>query len=411
MSDSPAGWSKATLADVAKWGSGGTPRARDPKYYGGSIPWAVIGDLNDSLVSRTRSKVTEAAIKDSSAKIVPAGAVLIAMYGSIGKLGIAACEMATNQAIAHAIPHAVDNRYLFYYLLSQRNLLVGAGKGGTQQNISQTVLRSWPIVFPESINEQRIIVDILDDHLSRLDAGMEQLSSARIRADAWFRGLADVLVWGQASPTQPIGELLREPMRNGRSDRRIQESQSGTRTLTITAVTRNEFIDKHTKLTTSSPEVAESLWLRRGDIFVQRANTPELVGTAARYSGPDRWAIFPDLLIRLRADERVIDSRYLVAAIRTERTHREFRTRAKGLAGSMPKIDQRTIATTVIPVPLLDEQLRVVESLRVAELALVRVREAIEKAQIRASHLRSAILAAAFSGRLTAEIAEELTSA
>ena len=175
-------WRNASLAEVAKWGSGGTPSAGNAAFYGGGIPWAVIGDLNDGVVTSTARTITEAGLKASAAKWVPSGAILIAMYGSIGKLGIVGEPLTTNQAIAFAVPGPeLEGRFLFYYLMSQRRLLDQQGKGATQRNISQTVLKPWPIPVP-ALAEQRRIVEILEEHLSHLDAAADYASAALARA-------------------------------------------------------------------------------------------------------------------------------------------------------------------------------------------------------------------------------------
>lgn len=95
-----------------------------------------------------------------------------------------------------------------------------------------------------------------------------------------------------------LGELLREPLRNGYSARAAADGN--TRVLTLTAVTTGEFLEGNTKLAKVPANKAADLWLESGDILVQRSNTPELVGTARMYRGPSKWAIFPDLLIRVR---------------------------------------------------------------------------------------------------------------
>lgn len=96
----PEGWTKTTLGAEFEWGSGGTPKSGVPVYYeNGSIPWLNISDLNDGLISYAEKKITELGLQESSAKIVPQGSVLIAIYGSIGKLGINTIPLATNQAI------------------------------------------------------------------------------------------------------------------------------------------------------------------------------------------------------------------------------------------------------------------------------------------------------------------------
>ena len=97
----PDGWEIKKMPQVVKWGSGGTPKATEKQYYdGGSIPWLVIGDLNDSIVSSSASKITELGLQNSSAKMIPVGTLLVAMYGSIGKLGITGIEWCTNRGMA-----------------------------------------------------------------------------------------------------------------------------------------------------------------------------------------------------------------------------------------------------------------------------------------------------------------------
>lgn len=132
------------LETLGEWSSGGTPKSDASEFYDGSIPWAVIGDLNDDVVSETRRTISELGLSSSSAKLVPKGTVLIGMYGSIGKLGLSGRPMTVNQAIACCTPHGGESaaRFLLSFLRCIRQELVGLGKGGAQQNISQTILKS-----------------------------------------------------------------------------------------------------------------------------------------------------------------------------------------------------------------------------------------------------------------------------
>jgi len=127
-------------------------------YYDGEIPWLMIEDLNDGIVSTSRKTITKAGLENSSAKLVPPGTLVIAMYGSIGKLGITSIECATNQAIAFCKcdREKVDVRYLYFYLLSIRDWLLSQGRGGTQQNITQEFLKNAPIKLPELLEQKRI---------------------------------------------------------------------------------------------------------------------------------------------------------------------------------------------------------------------------------------------------------------
>lgn len=176
MSESPNGWSYSTLEKIGTWGSGGTPKRTNKDYYDGPIPWLVIGDLNDGLVTKSKNTITELGLSNSSAKLLKEGTILIAMYGSIGKLGIAGIECATNQAIASCV---VDNEilsrnYLFYFLMSRRKQLLSLGKGGAQQNISQTVLKEYEVPIAP-LKEQIRIAHKLDHVLAKVGVAQTRL--------------------------------------------------------------------------------------------------------------------------------------------------------------------------------------------------------------------------------------------
>jgi len=78
VTDLPPGWVETTLGEAASWGSGGTPKAGDARYYGGGIPWAVIGDLNDAVVYATAKSITEAGLAEFGS--APALSPMPALY-------------------------------------------------------------------------------------------------------------------------------------------------------------------------------------------------------------------------------------------------------------------------------------------------------------------------------------------
>ncbi len=173
----PPGWVGTTLGEVAEWGSGGTPQRTNDEYYTqNGIPWLTIGDLNDDLVTSAKTHITEEGLKNSSAKLVPAGTIFFAMYGSIGKMGISGMDCATNQAIAFCFPlqSVIKKSFLFYLLKSERENLFAQGQGGAQQNISQTILKAHAILLPP-LPEQKRIADKLDTLLGRVETARERL--------------------------------------------------------------------------------------------------------------------------------------------------------------------------------------------------------------------------------------------
>ena len=158
----PDNWVWMTLGEVGTWQSGGTPSRSNKTYYGGNIPWLKTGDLNDGLISDIPESITEEAVANSSAKINPAGSVLIAMYGAtIGKLGILTFPATTNQACCACIEfNAITQLYLFYLLLSQRNGFIAKGGGGAQPNISKEIIVNTFIPLPPLSEQQRIVMEI-----------------------------------------------------------------------------------------------------------------------------------------------------------------------------------------------------------------------------------------------------------
>ncbi len=176
----PDNWEIKKMPQVVKWSSGGTPKATEKQYYdGGTIPWLIIGDLNDGIVTTSASKITELGLRNSSAKMIPVGTLLVAMYGSIGKLGITGIECCTNQAIAYAKElRGVTTKYMFYYMALMKSELISKGKGGTQKNISQTVLNSLDVIVPP-LDEQERIVSRIEELFSQLDSGVETLQKTK----------------------------------------------------------------------------------------------------------------------------------------------------------------------------------------------------------------------------------------
>lgn len=150
------------ISEIAETTSGGTPNRGMLEYYNGDIPWVKSGELKDGLITSCDEFITEAGLKNSSAKLFPKGTLLVAMYGAnIGKTGVLDFDATTNQAVCAIFPKVdISKDYLFWYFKQQRIDFIEAGKGGAQPNISQTVINNASIVVPDE-NTQRKIVDFL----------------------------------------------------------------------------------------------------------------------------------------------------------------------------------------------------------------------------------------------------------
>ena len=158
----PEGWCWRYLSDIGTWQSGATPSRGVKAYFGGSIPWLKTGDLNDDYVKDIPERITDKALKETSVKLNPEGSVLIAMYGAtIGKVGILTFPATTNQACcACSELCGVDNRFLFYFLISHKEEFIRQAGGGAQPNISKEVIVNTPIPVPPAEEQKRIVSEI-----------------------------------------------------------------------------------------------------------------------------------------------------------------------------------------------------------------------------------------------------------
>src|SRR5215217_4349696 len=96
----PHSWITTTLSEICLIYSGGTPDRKKASFYHGNIPWVKSGELNFNLIISSEEHISIAGIENSSARILPKGSLLVAMYGAtVGKLAILGIDAATNQAV------------------------------------------------------------------------------------------------------------------------------------------------------------------------------------------------------------------------------------------------------------------------------------------------------------------------
>ena len=153
-----------TLGEVAKKiSSGGTPKTTVSEYYNGEIPWLRTQEVGYGEIWDTSIKITEDAVKNSSAKWIPRDCVIIAMYGAtVGKVGINKIPLTTNQACSNIeVNEDIANyKYVYYCLLNQYEYIKSLGVG-SQTNINAQIVKKLKIPLP-SLEEQQRIVTILD---------------------------------------------------------------------------------------------------------------------------------------------------------------------------------------------------------------------------------------------------------
>ena len=444
-----AAWRIAKISDFAKTTSGGTPSRANPEFYTGNIPWIKSGDLNDGKVSEATEFITEEALKSSSAKLFPAGTLLIALYGAtIGKLGILTIDAATNQAVCGIfVPEGVETKYLFYFLLKHRRELIKQGAGGAQPNISQGIVRDVEVPIPP-LPEQRRIVARIEELFSRLDAGVAALRHAKAQLQRYRQSVLAAAVTGQLTQAwrerHPDFESAEELLKRILKQRREQWNGKGKYRDALEPDNPSEL-----------PEIpANWIWTTLDSLCISKVGNAfksaqfkdagvrllrgeNIEPGALRWSNTRYWpesniAEFQDLLVDqgdviIAMDRPLISSGLKVAVAKKEDTpcllvQRVTRLRpidpitstfiftnintkrfVDQLIGNqtgtqIPHITEKGIRCFAIPLPPLPEQHHIVAEVEARTTAIAHLEAELDRQISRASRLRQAILANAFSG-------------
>lgn len=158
---------KVTLGDVCNMKSGGTPSRSNVLYWQkGTIPWVKISDLDESVndyIYETEEYITKEGLASINHRLFKKGTLLLAMYGSVGKVGILGTEMSTNQAILGINPkkEKLDTKFLLYWFKSKQERLLNRAVGVALSNISKTIVSNLKIPLP-SLPVQKAIASQLD---------------------------------------------------------------------------------------------------------------------------------------------------------------------------------------------------------------------------------------------------------
>jgi type I restriction enzyme S subunit len=142
--------------------AGGTPSRANPNFFKGSVPWVKSTECNYREVNHTEEYISELALRQSSAKLVPVGSVLVAMYGATaGQISYLNIEAATNQAVLSIIPNdKYDSKFIYYWLNFCKERLIYLAQGSGQPNLNKGIVDS--VGLPDfSLNEQKKIAQIL----------------------------------------------------------------------------------------------------------------------------------------------------------------------------------------------------------------------------------------------------------
>lgn len=201
----PENWQFDKVGNLTKTYAGGTPKRNVNGYYGGIIPWVKSGEVNQRNITATEESVTEKAIKESSAKLIKSGAILVALYGAtagnVGRLRINACS---NQAVlaVNSKHDKLTNDFIYHFLKQTAPNLIKLTQGSGQPNLSKGIIDSVYVPLPPT-QEQEKIADIL----TTVDNKLDVLQEKKKQYQELKKGLMQQLLTGKLR----VNHLIEKP--------------------------------------------------------------------------------------------------------------------------------------------------------------------------------------------------------
>ena len=174
-------WKSKSIGKACKMFSGGTPDTSKKEFYGGTIPFIRSAEINKSS---TELFITEEGFKNSSAKMVKKGDILIALYGAnSGEVALSKIDGAINQAIL-CLRHETNNVFVYHYFTHMKNWIISKYIQGGQGNLSGQIIKSVNLYFPKAEEQQKIA-----DFLSEIDTMITGQSNKVEQLKAHKKGL------------------------------------------------------------------------------------------------------------------------------------------------------------------------------------------------------------------------------
>lgn len=396
-------WKKEPLGKICKTTSGGTPSRKNQSYYqNGTIPWVKSGELENNIITTSEEFITEEGLLNSSAKIFPAGTLLIALYGAtIGKLAFLGIDAATNQAVCGIFQNEnVSLKYLYYYLLFQRPNLIKQGVGGAQPNISQTILKKSEISYPDSITEQQRIVARIEELFSELDKAVGTLKTTKEQLEV-YRQAVLVDIFSQEHPLRQLKEI--SVALSGFAFKSKNYTPDGKYTVIKIGNVKDGYLDfsrDKTRTNEVTDRILQKYLLKQGDCLIT------LTGTRGKrdYGFVSMIERQTDYLLNQRVAALRFDTmialpeffRYYLSSLNYRNQFFKYETGNVGQGN----VGIKALCEPAVPCPPLDTQKKIVDQISDRLSVCDSIEKTVDTALAQADAMRQSILKQAFEGTL-----------
>ncbi|WP_405119761.1 restriction endonuclease subunit S [Pseudomonas leptonychotis] len=425
----PGHWHISKLKHFTHFVGGGTPSRDKLEFWNGDIPWVSPKDMKSERINGAEECITEEGLLGSSSSLIAEGRVLMVVRSGILKhtipVAINDVPVALNQdmkALTFAREKCLSNFFWRWVQgLNDRLLLAWSKPGATVDSIEHDYLAETRIPLPP-IDEQLQITLFLESETAKIDGLMAEqeklialLKEKRqaVIAHAVTKGL-DPKVAMKDSGVEWLGEMpthwqlkrVKHCVSNFDQGWSPQcesypiaaEDEWGV--LKVGCVNGGIFNPEENKSLPAELDPLPELGIRKGDLLISRANTRELVGSAAVALRDYPNLLLCDKLYRLRLDGAVTSTEFLAYYLSTGQVRGQIELSASGASSSMLNISQATILEMAIALPADEEQMEIVAFI---ESAQIKINTLIAEAQHAIDLLkerRTALISAAVTGQI-----------
>lgn len=377
----------ARLGDICTFQSGGTPNRTNYSYFGGSIPWITTVALNGGNIdSRDAVEwITDKAIQESAAKIVPQNSIMIGTRVGIGKVAINSVPMSTSQDIVSLLnidAQSWDKKFICNFILAKNNFLLSQARGATIKGIKIETLANLQI--PDvSIDEQRHITVVLDKVSDLIAKRRQQLDKLDELVKSRFIEMfgepeQNPFGWQIKKLAAVVSSITAGWSANGETRPREAGEKA---VLKVSAVTQGLFKPDEYKVIPTDVQIKKYIYPKKGDLLFSRANTRELVGATAIIEEDYPDLLLPDKLWKVIFTSEM-DVYYAKHILSTQAIRNVFSSQSTGTSGSMYNVSVEKFRETLIPVPPIMLQREFANFVRRVDKPKLAIQKSLEKLEM-----------------------------
>ena len=341
----------ARLGDICTFQSGGTPSKTVPAYYQGNIPWITTVSLTGGRISNEAAieYITDQAIRESAAKIVPQNSIMVGTRVGVGKVAINTVPMSTSQDIISLLnidERTWDKDFLCKFIAAKSAYLNSQARGATIKGIKIETLASLDL--PEiTLEEQKHISRVIDEVLQLVKYRKDQLNELDQLVKSRFIELFGAIPDSKHTTVTDVCSIITDG-----THQPPMFTSSGIPFLFVSNIVTNKITyktEKHISEETYA-ELIKRTPIEIGDILLSTVGSyghPAVVETDERFC-------FQRHIAYLKPKKDVVNSRYLYGVLLSADVQKQIEEKVKGIAQKTLNLSE--IKKLHFPLPSLELQ-------------------------------------------------------